>query len=582
MTESATTSPDNARSLWARVPGFVWALVLYVAIAVAHYRDVLVAPTQRILGGGDAYNYLWRIWWWAGGFRSWGGDPWFAPQITYPVGHHLAEAELTPLNLVPAVLIARFAGPVIAYTTIGFVSLVLAGLVTYFYARSLKASRLGSTLAGALLMSAPYLSFHWLGHVPLMGVWTLPLGLLVIEKLADVLAAENRRRALWLGVAFGVSLGLAGWSSWYYLVMFGIAFASYALIRLRPKRTGQRRRPWALLALALAIGGVMVAPVYWLVKTHTVTNMTWPLTRVWGAPPFAYFLPSYLHPLFSKAALLLGHSQGEDSLYVGLVGLVLAIVGFVAWRTRSKSAWPIVWTALVAYVLSLGPRLYLGYFGGWAKYPFHYRNIRSLHFDPHKILNFGVWLPGAVLSVMPITDGIRQPDRFGIVVLVCVAALAALGFDAIAGWLRPRVRWTVGALFVVLLAIVLFEFASVSIYASTAARPVERWLSQQPGRGAVIWLPDPAAVEDEQIFKTTITDKPIAFGASTFPPPEVVALELAAQGFPDSASIAALDKAGVRWIVWQKTVSPTPVVPGAYKVVASFSDVDVLERVKQP
>ena len=30
-----------------------------------------------------------------------------------PVGHHLAEAELTPLNLVPAVLIAKVAGPLI-------------------------------------------------------------------------------------------------------------------------------------------------------------------------------------------------------------------------------------------------------------------------------------------------------------------------------------------------------------------------------------------------------------------------------------------------------------------------------------
>ncbi|HEY5540039.1 MAG TPA: hypothetical protein VIL41_01135, partial [Coriobacteriia bacterium] len=508
--------------------------------------------------------------------------PWFAPQITAPVGHHLAEAELTPLNLVPAVLIAKFAGPLIGYTVVGFVSLVLAGLVTYFYARSLKASRLGSTLAGALFMSAPYMSFHWVGHFPLMGAWTLPLGLLVIEKLADALSSGQSRRAGWLAAGLGVSLGLAGWSSWYYLVMFGIAFAVYALVRLRPKRTGLARRPWGLFALGLGIAVVMVAPVYVVVKMHTVTQMTWPLTRVWGAPPFAYFLPSLMHPLFSRASLLLGHSPGEDALYVGVAGLVLAIVGFVAYRKRSSSVSPIAWTAAVAYVLSLGPRLYLGQFGGWARLPFSLPSVTFLHYNLHKVGKIGVLLPGLVLAVMPITDGIRQPDRFGVVVLACVAALAALGFDVVADKLRPRGRWTGGVLFAVLLAVVLFEFASISIYSSTATRPVETWLSQQKGSGAVIWLPSPGLVEDEQIFKTTVTGKPIAFGASTFPPPQIVTLEKLLLNFPSAESVAALDKAGVRWIVWQKTIAPTPVVPGAYKRVASFSDVDVLERVRTP
>jgi hypothetical protein len=581
-TATTTSTPRPARPVWAGAPGFVWALLLYVGIALVHYRDVLVAPTQRVLGGGDAYNYIWRIWWWAGGFTHWGGDPWFAPQITSPIGHHLAEAELTPLNLVPAVLIAKVVGPVVAYTTVGFASLVLAGLFMYLYACSLRASRLGSTLAGVLFMSAPYMAFHWLGHVPLMGVWTLPLGLTAIERLADALSSGRKRHAWWLAAGFGAALGLAGWSSWYYLVMFGVAFAVYALVRLRPTRTGLPRRPWGLLALSLGIAVAMVLPVFVLVKLHSVTKMTWPLTRVWGAPPFAYFLPSLLHPIFKSAAFLLGHSQGEDALYVGLVGLVLAVTGFIVYRKRSSAVGPIVWTAAVTYVLSLGPRLYLGRFGGWAKLPFSLPNITVLNVNLHKLAKFGVLLPGAVFSVMPVADGIRQPDRFGVVVLACVAALAALGFDAAAARVRPYARWAVGALFLVLLGFVLFDFASTSIWASTSARPVETWLAQQQGNGSVIWLPNPGIVEDEQIFKTTVTGKPIAFGASTFPPPQIVILKELLLGFPDQASVAALDKAGVRWIVWQKSLAPTPVVPGVYRLAASFSDVDVLERIGKP
>jgi hypothetical protein len=582
LADSTDTTPSQTRPVWARVPDALWALLLYVSLALVHYRDVLTEPTQRVLGNGDAYNYLWRIWWWAGGYRQWGGDVWFAKQLTYPIGHHLAEAELTPLNLVPAVLIAKIAGPVIGYTVVGFVSFVLAGFVMYLFARSLKASPLGSALAGVVFMTAPYMTFHWVGHVPLMGAWTLPLGLLMVEMLAEALSDGRKRRAPWLAAAFGAALGLAGWSSWYYLVMFGVAFAVYALVRLSPKRTGLARRPWGLFALALGVAVVMVAPVYLLVRLHSVTKMTWPVSRVWGAPPFAYFLPGLLHPLFSGASQLLGHSPGEDALYVGLVGLVLAIVGFVAWRKRSKSVVPMVWMGAVAYVLSLGPRLYLGKYGGWARYPFSVPKIKILHYNLHEVFKLGVWLPGAVLAVMPITDGIRQPDRFGIVVLIAVAGLAALGFDVVAERVRPRARWAVGALFVVLLAVVLFDFATISIYSSTATRPVETWLSQRQGSGSVIWMPKPELVEDEQIYKTIVTRKPIAFGASTFPPAQVVALKKALPSFPSTQSIAALDRADVRWIVWQKTIKPTPIIPGLYKRVATFDDVDVLERTPAP
>jgi hypothetical protein len=326
----------------------------------------------------------------------------------------------------------------------------------------------------------------------------------------------------------------------------------------------------------------MVTPVYVLVKTHSVTKMVWPLTRIWGAPPFAYLVPGFEHPLLGWMAAILGHSPNEDALYVGLEGLVLAIVGFVACRKRSKSVGPIAWTAAFAYVLSLGPRLYLGVFGGWAKYPFSVPNVTILHVNLHRLAKFGVWLPGALLAVMPITDGIRQPDRFGVVVLMCVAALAALGFDVVADKVSPRGRWAVGALFLALLAFALFEFASTSIYSDVSPLPVDKFMAQQKGSGAVMWLPDIGAADDEQIYKTVITGKPIAFGSSTFPPPQILELRTLMQGFPDPASVAALDRAGVRWIVWQRDRGATPVMPGSYRLIARFPQVDVLERVKTP
>lgn len=586
MAETATSTEPAARwraPRWvSAVPDAVWALLLYVALALIHYRDVLAAPTQRLLGNGDAFNYLWRVWWWAGGYKQWGGDAWFAPQLMYPRGHYLAEAELTPLNLFPAVLVAKVASPLAGYTTVGIVSMVLAGLATYLFARSLKAGGWGAGLAGVIVMTAPYLTLHWVGHMPLMGVWTLPAGLLAIEKLAEAVAAREQRPALWAAAGIGLSLGLAAWSSWYYLVMFGIAFAVYGLVRLSPGRTRRAERPWAHLALALAVAVVMVAPVYVLMKMHSPQQVSWPVTRVWGAPPFAYVVPGLLHPVFgASSAKLLGHSPGEDSLFLGLVGMALAVAGVAMWRRRSPSVGPLLWAAGVAYVLSLGPRLYLGALGGWARLPFTVPRIQFFQWDLHRVFRLGIPMPEVLLAIAPITDGIRQPDRFGVVVLVAVAALAALGFDAVAEKLRSRWRaqWLVGALWVVLLGVVLFEFATVSVWSPTDVRPVEQWLAQQKGAGSVIWLPEFGTAEDEQIYKTIVTGKPIAFGSSTLVPREVQLLRQTLPRFPSDQTVTQLDKARVRWVVWQKYIKPAPKVTGTYTRVAEFDDVVVFERV---
>ena len=156
-----------------------------------------------------------------------------------------------------------------------------------------------------------------------------------------------------------------------------------------------------------------------------------------------------------------------------------------------------------------------------------------LHYNLHKVGKLGVLLPGALLAVMPITDGIRQPDRFGVVVLLCVAALAALGFDAVAARVRSRARWTAGALFVgadrrralrVRLSQHLLEHG--------ARGPSKRGSRSSAAAALSSGCRIPGSVEDEEIYKTTVTGKPIAFGASTFPPPQIVALKT----WPDELS----------------------------------------------
>jgi hypothetical protein len=578
--EPSTTAPQ---AWWARVPGWLWALALYVVLALWRFSGVLRAPTRLIIGGGDAFNYLWRVIWWGGGYRQFSESPWIAPQLTYPSGHYLADAEITALNLFPAVALSKLTGAVFAYNVTVMSSVVLSALVVYAFVRSLKASPPAAALAGVVYGFGAYPMFHAMGHLPLMGMWTLPLGLMVTEFLAGAIADDERRRSVLWSLALGASVGLAAWSSWYYLVMFGIAVATYALVRLSPKRTGLPRRPWALLGLALVVALAMAVPVFLLVRAHqSDVRMVWSTWKVWGAPPFAYLVPSVQNPVFGNLAKAsLGHTPYEDSLYVGWAAFLLAVVGVSVYRRKKPGLLgPLLWTAVVGFVLSLGPRLYLGHWYD-PKFGIAYhgrifgRSIVSLSSPT-------IPLPAVLFQRLPVFVNMRQWDRFGIVVLLCVAVAAALGFDAIRERIKNRPRVAVSVLFAIVLAVTLFETLAVVTVSDTSPKAIDLFLAKQRGSGSVVWLPDWAGVEDEQIYKTTVTGKPIVFGSSTYAPREARVLGSLVQTFPDVKSVAALDKDKVRWVVWQKRLGPTPIMPGAYKVIASFPDVDVLERVHTP
>jgi hypothetical protein len=200
-----------------------------------------------------------------------------------------------------------------------------------------------------------------------------------------------------------------------------------------------------------------------------------------------------------------------SSLFIALAGLALAIG--VPTRTRNavrallatetgRASLMMALIAAVAFVLSLGPKIFL--------------NQRGLDFGPYR------WL----YDTVPTFKGIRVPSRFAAYFMLGLGVLAAGGLDALRA--RMKNRAAAGLLVVAVFAAWTAENLAVPIrLAKVPEIPlVYDWLAKQPKDGAVLELPVHQSEWNDAVYQYTQTRHglPLVNGYASFPPEESAAL----------------------------------------------------------
>ena len=174
-------------------------------------------------------------------------------------------------------------------------------------------------------------------------------------------------------------------------------------------------------------------------------------------------------------------------------------------------------------------------------------------------------LPGLGLFLfLPFYAKMRALMRVGFFVLFFVTVLAGLG----AGELFRRFRPTVGrrntspvltgpvgtgALTVGLLALALFDFypGPFEKFSKVEARPVDYWLAQQPGQGAVVQFPFEQSEDQDKVYSTLIHQKPYVGGFfSANQPEQYLRLKPWLKSFPNREGYEMLRDLGVRWLLF--------------------------------
>ena len=412
----------------------------------------------------------------------------------------------------------------LCYNVLLMASLTLSGLAMHVLARSVTGSERAAIIAGLAWACWPYRTAHFL-HLQLQSLYLLPLALLALHRLA---AARRWRDAAWLGVL----AALQAISSVYYGVMSAIAIVVSAVSLAWATGQWRGRRYWSRIAVAGVIGGALITPIVW---PYWATQQREGFGRnLFEAVQNAATVQSYTQVphenlLYGANGWLLPRApepgardrrNNEHQMFPGLVLIGLAVFGAMkGWRT---DAWPAVLTALalmvVGFTLSLGPE-----------------GARAIY----------AWTADVVFGF----QAIRAPARFAAVAILGACLLAAIGI--------ARARLSTRAV-VVIGALMMAEYINAPLTlvpAPETSTPVGRWLREQSGRGAVLYLPLTLDKDNSTYMVQSLEHRrPIVNGYSGQRPAFYTSV---ADAVADPASIDA--RATLRELDVRFVVSPEPI-----------------------
>jgi hypothetical protein len=285
---------------------------------------------------------------------------------------------------------------------------------------------------------------------------------------------------------------------WYYAFYMALFTGLYLLWTI------WRRRVWRRPALAVAATGLLfvvaTSPVlvpmireslasdYMVPPADSVERLSADLT--------AFVTPSELHPVWG--GLVAGWANtftattSERTVFAGYSVLALAVLALWT-RRRTAGFWGI--GALAFAVLALGPVLHVGgqaQLAGVGPIPMPYALLRQ---------------------AIPFLRISRSVSRFDVVVMLCLAALAALGLswllDRVGQFGQKRVSWlAVGAL-----ALVGLEFWVAPYPLSyPETRPFHTQLAQEAGQFAVMDIPMDYWDRPANLLYQTVHQKPMVSG----------------------------------------------------------------------
>jgi hypothetical protein len=363
-----------------------WIYLLLLTLAGVYFWPLCAAPDGFLYRTNSQYSDLTITHWPNALFvrhslATWGQVPLWRHLILggEPFAANPLSGLWYPPNLLLLILPLNF-----AFNLLFVLHTAWVGWGAYRLARSLGASQAGGLLAAFVMMLTPKAVAHLAsGHVGLYCAWAwLPWVLWAVRRLArrggpgDVAAAAATVAMLILA---DVRLGFYG----------GLAAAGYWMVSLKSRIANYK------LQIVVAIGTVLLVGA--LVAIHMV-----PLAAVSGRlnrggltleeSGIASLPPSYLVGL-----LVADHAGLQETMtYLGVAGLLLALIGLVRWRGRERWWWGGLALAAAIYSLGTNTPLY-----------------------------------GLLYRVLPPLGWLRGPARAWFLVVLATGVLAARGLTAL-------------------------------------------------------------------------------------------------------------------------------------------------------
>ncbi len=530
----------------------LWVFLGFTAGAVFFTWPLSLHLKTSVIGGmGDNIYFVWLIRWYQKVFLEGQGHPFFNPWMNYPQGWNLSTTETALASALPGVPFSALFGPIAGYNMAMLITFVLAGFFMYLWIRDLTKSNSAALLAGMIYAFSPYHIAHFVvGHLNLCGILWFPLFFWGLYRLLKV-----GQKFEWKFVLLtGLSLGLIGFTSMYYLYMtfiFTLIFmlAYLFFTRFRPVKN---KFFWINLIITVVISLPFIyfalRPFINLSSAGTLASRSLEYASMYSASPTDFFLPATDHFLwggfFSK-----GFDRSlwlESSLYIGFTALIFAITAIIL-RKKSPHR-ELMLTSLVvvaaSFILGLGINLH------WNNQSVVWQIPSFLQplFNKTETL---IYLPAAWLfNHLPFFDKMRTIMRFGFFVLLFVPVLAGLGFHQFQQKIKPKRQLIVTLLVFLLVLIEIYPGSYSKSLSQPQPRQVDLWLASQPDDGAVAQMPFAENSDQAQVYYTLIHHKPILGGDfNANKPIQFLEIQSILERFPDEQSVELLRDLDITYII---------------------------------
>ena len=476
---------------------------------------------------GDPLLQAWQVAWIGHALVTSPLDLWQANTF-WPYDDTLAFSDAL-VGYAPVGLLAQ-ASPhaaLVGYNALFLFAYALAFLGAYLLARELGVGWIGAAAAGAAFAYAPW-KLTQNGHLHVLSSGGIPLALFLLVR-----GYRRRSRwtvlAGWLVAAWQMTLGFTlGLQLFYLLVLLalGVGVALWRGWLRRPDR-GVLVASVAGAAILLVATGFMARPYLRVLDEHPEAKRT-PAYVESFSPRLRSFLAA------PEESRLLGDATrraraplaapAEMSLFPGFAIGLLALVGALGSVLSRKLRIGLAVGTAICAVLSLGVRDVDG--------PGRYLTPYRFLFD---------FVPG--------WDGARTPGRINTLTSLGLALLAGAGLCVIVRALRDRAPVIAAAAGAVGVGLVLVE--GLGPLTHPAVTPPPAAIRLEPG--PQLHLPPRDSL---YMYWSTDGFPKIVNGFGGFDPTGYDRLRREVSGFPDTRSVAALRRRGVRTVLVHPEFAP--------------------------
>jgi hypothetical protein len=451
--------------LAARVTEAATVLAAATIVTLAMAAPVLLAPSERVFGREIAGRHH---------------DPFTVmQQFERPLG---LSAYSQPVTDVTGALLGRVSSPVAAYNWIVLISFPLSALAAYLLGRHLRLSPGAALLAALAFAFSPFHLAQAAYHPHIAQTQWIPLYLLALWRCLD--DASPAAMAFLAAATAAVTLSNF-YGGFIAAAITPVAAGAYWVFAARHEAGAVRRLVITTTALAVIAAGGLAYATY-AAGPIVANRAAFAFPRVdlfrYSAHWWSYLVPPVGQPLIGESARRFWTTAGvregllEQQVSLGWAIVALAVIAVVYWLaevrlvgglptggglpTEARSAkkterrWVpvLVIIALAALLCSLSPEWSVG--------------------------GFTVLRPSAFLyDLVPM---FRSYARFGVVVQLMAALLAAIGIDYLRrSGSRPG-RITAAAL--VVIAAGEYAVSPFGLWRDTLPTKAHRWVARQPGQ----------------------------------------------------------------------------------------------------